>query len=568
MKNMKVKFKIGILVVFSVVMLNIVGVTGFITMDKMAQKTTETYNENLLPVSYVGQMRTNNRAIEAFLLERLISVDVNKNKELSESIKRKVQENNDLFNKLKTVQYKDGKILSKIKEFESSLTDYRAQRENIIQVADTQGSQEAYQVFTGDFSVSREKMINMLKGISDSLLKGAGDHNSESTATAKSMKTKSIVLITFSLIICIVLSVAIIRLITKPLKELQGLMKRAENGDLTVTATYLAKDEIGQINSSFNNMLESLRKMMQGIAESAELLSASSQEMSASAEQTSLASQMIAESSGEIAAGFDEQTESISRTSQSIQAMTNNISAVESSSFEMSDLMGVASGSTDRGVIAVDNIIEQMKEIDSGVTQSQAIISNLGQLSQDINTIITTINGIATQTNLLALNASIEAARAGEHGRGFAVVAGEIRGLAEATRNSSLKVTDIITHIQKQTEKAVESMAFGSELVSNGVAQSQLVSQAFHEIQSSIKEATLQTEEIREAVAHVSLESQGVAAAMEQVNAISNRGAVGVQDTSAASQQQLSAMEEMSASAQYLAVLAEDLQKTLARFRL
>ncbi|MEK3751534.1 methyl-accepting chemotaxis protein [Paenibacillus sp. FSL E2-8871] len=568
MRNMKVKFKIGILLVFSVIMLNIVGVTGFLTMDKMAQKTTETYNENLLPVSYVGQMRTNNRAIEAFLLERLISVDVNKNKELSESIKRKVQENNDLLNKLKTVQYNDSTVVSKIKEFESSLTDYRVQRENIIQVADTQGSQEAYKVFTGDFSISREKMINMLKGISDSLLKGAEDHNSESADTAKSMKTKSIVLISFSLIICIVLSVAIIGLITKPLKELQGLMKRAENGDLTVIATYTAKDEIGQINSSFNNMLESLRKMMQGIAESAELLSASSQEMSASAEQTSLASQMIAEASGEIAAGFDEQTESINRTSQSIQAMTNNISAVESSSFEMSDLMGVASGSTDQGVIAVDNIIEQMKEIDSGVTQSQEIISNLGQLSQDINTIITTINGIATQTNLLALNASIEAARAGEHGRGFAVVAGEIRGLAEATRNSSLKVTDIITHIQKQTERAVESMAFGSELVSHGVAQSQLVSQAFHEIQSSIKEATLQTEEIREAVAHVSLESQGVAAAMEQVNAISNKGAVGVQDTSAASQQQLSAMEEMSASAQYLAVLAEDLQKTLARFKL
>ncbi|WP_339317407.1 methyl-accepting chemotaxis protein [Paenibacillus sp. FSL R10-2734] len=568
MRNMKVKFKIGILLVFSVIMLNIVGGTGFLTMDKMAKKTTETYNENLLPVSYVGQMRTNNRAIEAFLLERLISADVSKNKELSESIKGKFQENNDLLNKLKTVHYDDSTILNKIKEYESSLTDYRAQRENIVQIADSKGSQEAYQVFKGEFSNSREKMINMLKEINDSLLKGAGEHNSESAATAKSMKTKSIILISFSWIICIVLSVAIIRLITKPLKELQGLMKRAENGDLTVIATYTAKDEIGQINSSFNNMLESLRKMMQGIAESAELLSASSQEMSASAEQTSLASQMIAESSGEIAAGFDEQTESINRTSQSIQAMTNDISAVESSSLEMSDLMGVASGSTDRGVIAVDNIIEQMKEIDSSVTQSQVIVSNLGQLSQEINTIITTINEIATQTNLLALNASIEAARAGEHGRGFAVVAGEIRGLAEATRNSSLKVTDIITHIQKQTDSAVESMALGSELVSNGVVQSQLVSQAFHEIQSSIKEATQQTEEIREAVAHVSLESQGVAAAMEQVNAISNKGAVGVQDTSAASQQQLSAMEEMSASAQYLAVLAEDLQKTLARFSL
>lgn len=411
-------------------------------------------------------------------------------------------------------------------------------------------------------------MINLLKGISDSLLKDADEHNSDSMATAKSMRVNNTIMITFAWVICFVISIAIIRLITKPLKELQGLMKRAEDGDLTVVATYTAKDEIGQINSSFNNMLQGLRKMMQGIAESAELLSASSEEMSASAEQTSLASQMIAVSSGEIAAGFDEQTESINNTTRSIKAMTNDIAAVEGSSYEMSDLMGVVSGSSDRGVEAVDQIIVQMKEIDLSVTQSQEIVSNLGTLSQEINTIITTINGIATQTNLLALNASIEAARAYEHGRGFAVVAGEIRNLAEATRNSSLRVTDIITHIQKQTESAVESMALGTELVTNGVVQSHLVSQAFHEIQTSIKEATLQTAEIREAVAHVALESQGVAAAMEQVNVISSKGAEGVQDTSAASQEQLSAMEEMSASAQYLAVLAEDLQKTLSSFKL
>lgn len=568
MRNLKVKYKIGLLLVFAVIMVNVVGGTGIITMKKMAQKTAETYSENLLPVSYVGQMSTNNRAIEAFLLERLISVDVNQNNALSESIKSIVEENNELLNKLKNIDYNDSAILEEINAYESFLSDYRAQRDSIVQIADRNQRQEAYRVFTGEFSESRDKMINLLQGLRDSLLEDAETHNLDSMATAERMQVKNTMLIILAWIICIVISAVIIRLITKPLMELQGLMKRAESGDLTARAGYTAQDEIGQINSSFNNMLESLRKMMQKIAESAELLSASSEEMSASAEQTSQASQMIAESSGEIASGFDEQTESINRTSRSIQAMNNDISAVESSSYEMSDHMGVASGSTDRGVEAVDSIIHQMQEIDSSVTHSQEIVTSLGRLSEDINTIITTINGIAKQTNLLALNASIEAARAGEHGRGFAVVAGEIQNLAEATRNSSLQVTDIITHIQQQTESAVQSMALGSELVTNGVVQSQVVSQAFHEIQNSIKEATQQTEEIREAIAHVSVESQGVAAAMEQVNAISSKGAVGIQSTSAASQQQLSAMQEMSASAEYLAVLAEDLQKSISSFKL
>lgn len=568
MKNLKVKYKMVFLVVFFIVMLIGVGFTGMVTMNKMTEKTTETYKENLLPISFVSQMRTNNQVIESSLLELLISTDTEKNLGLSDNIKKEIQENDDLLIKLKNINFNDGVILGKVNAYASYLTDYRSLRAEIIELAASNQKEEAYGIYAGSFSASRDRMTNFLIEISNSLLKEAEAHNKESISSAASMKTKSMIMITLAWMVCLGFSLVISRLITKPLKELQGLMKRAEEGDLTVTAVYTAKDEIGQINRSFNNMLVSLRTMMQGVSESVELLSASSQEMSACAEQTSRASQMIAESSGEIAAGFEEQTMSINSTSRSIQAMTNDITAVEQSSYEMSDLMGVASDSTDRGVEAVDNIITQMKEIDISVGQSQEVVSHLGMLSGEINTIITTINGIATQTNLLALNASIEAARAGEHGRGFAVVAGEIRNLAEATRKSSLQVTDIITHIQEQTGSAVQSMALGSELVSHGVAQSQLISMSFHEIQSSIKEASQQTEEIKGAIEHVTLESQGVATAIDQIYAISKEGAAGVQNTSAASQQQLSAMEEMAASAQYLALLAEDLQKNLSRFSL
>lgn len=414
----------------------------------------------------------------------------------------------------------------------------------------------------------RARMVSLLDDASAALIEDAEAHNELTLDNARTSRTVSSILITAAWVLCIAISVVISRLITKPLKELQALMNRAEEGDLTVTAAYTSRDEIGQINQSFNSMLASLKRMMQGISESAEMLSASSEEMSASAEQTARASHLIAEASGDIAAGFEAQANSINRTTASVQTMAEDIAAVERSSMDMAELMDAAAASTEHGAEAVDSIITRMGEINSSVAATQNVVSNLGSLSEEINTIITTINAIATQTNLLSLNASIEAARAGEHGRGFAVVAEEIRKLAEATGQSSLQVTEIITDIQQQTGSAVDSMTAGSELVALGVAQSEAVSLAFADIQSAIRSAVRQTEQIRNAVEHVSGESQSVTEAMEQVSEASRKGAEDVQDTSAASEEQLSAMGEMSTSAQYLATLAEDLQKELGRFKL
>ncbi|WP_019913373.1 methyl-accepting chemotaxis protein [Paenibacillus sp. HW567] len=569
MRNLKIRNKMILLVTIFVCMLLAIGVAGIITTRQMAARSKETYNQNLQPIYLVTEIRGNNRAIESFLLEDLITRDEAKSKELTLAIKDNIGKNNDLLARLKAIPFSNKAIVNKINEYLSLLPDYRSQRDNIIQLADKNLSSEGYQIFSASgFSEARNTMVNLLEDTAALMVKDAEEHHKATLDSAKSSTTTSVLLIITAWLLSVSIGFLIARLIANPLRDLQKLMKRAEAGDLTAMASYASGDEIGQINNSYNTMLGSLKSMMQGVSESSEMLSASSQEMSASAEQTARASQMIADTSSEIAASFGVQAEIIDRTAQSVQGMAEDIAAVERSSNEMSGRMEQAAVSTDNGAGAVGVILTQMQEINSSVLSSREIVSKLGSLSGEINTIITTINEIATQTNLLSLNASIEAARAGEHGQGFAVVAEEIRKLAEATGRSSLRVTDIITHIQRETGSAVQSMELGSELVAHGVAQSEVVARAFSEIQTSIQIAARQTEEIRLAVRNVSMEALSVSQAMEQASEVSRKGAEDVQSTSAASGEQLTAMGEMSLSAQYLATLAESLQKELARFKL
>ena len=114
-------------------------------------------------------------------------------------------------------------------------------------------------------------------------------------------------------------------------------------------------------------------------------------------------------------------------------------------------------------------------------------VKKLNEATNEIVSILATLDEITSQTNLLSLNASIEAARAGDAGRGFAVVATEIRTLSENSANFTSEIHSIIDGVNEQTKNVFKEIEEGMGMVDACVNHATDVDESFDKISEHTK---------------------------------------------------------------------------------
>lgn len=156
---------------------------------------------------------------------------------------------------------------------------------------------------------------------------------------------------------------------------------------------------------------------------------------------------------------------------------------------EGNNLIGITEDTVKKsyeGKDAIEEMVEIIKSLEKENRNNTESIYELARKFSQVNEVVQLITNIASQTNLLALNAAIEAARAGEQGKGFAVVSGEIKKLAEMTKQSTKDISSLIGSIEDETKIVLNNSGKSNEVIARGVRASGNAAEKIEESLSSV----------------------------------------------------------------------------------
>ncbi len=258
LNNLKIRTKLILSFVIVALIAGLIGYEGMSSLKAADISDTILYENNTVPLALSSKVSTMFQRMRNNGLELVVAQTSTDSENVVEHLKSRESDIVKIFSNFEKINLPEESRIA-VNEAQKSYMLFQADFKKLLDLAKNKQHEEALALWKGPLEISRVKTQDALTNLDEVLTSRANTRSQENTKAANSSIRLMTILIFVGMLLAIGFGLLISRLIGNPIKGLSKIADKLAIGDINVTINSKSKDEIGDLERSFSQMIENIK---------------------------------------------------------------------------------------------------------------------------------------------------------------------------------------------------------------------------------------------------------------------------------------------------------------------